>query len=656
MRRSLYVRTLIWASVALGIALTVAVVASLRFNEEKALDEGYKRTHMVASAVNALFDATDLPAVAHDPHSSEFASARSDLRGICKEFEMDYVYLYQLDTKAELRRYLMAVASDDESDELIVSLNLESEPLEGAYVEQETAAMSGTPMKTPNYIDNKYGEMCSWFFPLYHVNDIVGIIGCDLNMRALRRSIGESSRLLSLIMGVQLVGVVAAILFMLRKHVIVPLETIRGHISTYVDASSTHDYAIQPPPLAFSSGDEIQQIADAFDTMSADLSEHVRRSRQLMEERVATETELDVARRIQAGIVPEENRLEGNGFEAFAYAHSARAVGGDFYDLFELDDGRVAAVIGDVSGKGVSAALFMVMVRTRMHEKLMMDIGPAQALLQTNADLCEQNPMMLFVTAFACILDPATGTLTYANAGHTPPVLLGEDMQVMRPEHGDALGLFDDVVLEEKSLVMAPGTGIILYTDGVTEAANEEHGFFGEGRLLDAARMANGAGAEGVVRGVHDAVEAFVAQYEQFDDLTMLALMRTKDAWPARSIELEPELALLARIREELSAELDAKATLKRVFLAVDEAFTNIASYAQATTVTLSYGWRDDAFVVELVDDGVAFNPLAQPREEKDFEDCADGGMGISLILSVADDATYERIDDHNVLTLTFGC
>ena len=650
LRRPLIIRSAVWATVAFAIALFVSVSASLKYNERRSFEIAYSSSRQAAAIIQTTFEDFDLPTVARQRDTSVYSEMRDELRHICLDFELDYLYIYEVNADKNERRYLTVVAYENEIDNSVKDLGPDNVIDYPPLCEQEISALRDYPASSPHELDNNHGKVCSWFFPYKDgQGKIVALIGCDYDLKELFDHINSSAFVLAIIMGVQTALVIGILLFKLQSDIIRPLNVITLHISSFVDSSSTKDQIKQVEPLAFKSGDEIQQIADAFDTMSADLTDHMQHIRRLRDEQVAAQTELEVARRIQNGLVPEEKQLEGVGYEVFAFANSARSVGGDFYDIFELPDGRVAAVIGDVSGKGMSAALFMAMARTTIHESLYHSVGPAAALTKANESICEQNPMMLFITVFACILNPQTGELVYANAGHTHPMLFGKSCSFLRPDPGMALGVFDDAEIASASLTLEPGEGVLLYTDGVTEATNKDAQFFGESRLLDAARDVRSA--QEAIDRVHDAVRGFVAEAEQFDDLTMLALMHTSES----GIALEATQTSFGAIRERLHDELGDERDFKRVLLAVDEAFANIVHHSQATQVTFACTRQDDTFEVTLDDNGIPFNPLETPRAEKAFEDLEFGGMGIGLILSVADDVRYERKDGHNLLTLRFA-
>lgn len=326
-------------------------------------------------------------------------------------------------------------------------------------------------------------------------------------------------------------------------------------------------------------------------------------------------------------------------------------MGGDFYDLTPLDDGKLLIIVADVSGKGISAALYMSMCLTLLHSKLQDFKDPAVVLNEANDIIEQSNTENMFVTVLAGFFDQATGVLTYANAGHTPPLLTNGTY--LDPDPGIALGLFEGAGIVNETVTLKPGEGILFYTDGAVEANNSDKEFFGEDRLAKA--VAGSTSAEEAVRAAVDAVDTFVGETEQFDDLTLLALFAKGDETQCWNADLAPELASFQMISEHLR-ELDvSKADLSRITLACDEAFANVANYANATSVTVSATRSNDLLVIRLSDDGTPFDPLSNEPAEREFEDLEFGGMGIKFIKESCDEVSYEYAEGRNVLTMSFN-
>ena len=213
-------------------------------------------------------------------------------------------------------------------------------------------------------------------------------------------------------------------------------------------------------------------------------------------------------------------------FDIYASMNPAKEVGGDFYDFFLVDDDHLCMVVADVSGKGVPAALFMMASKIILANNAKMGKSPAQILTDTNAAVCANNREEMFVTVWLGILELSTGKLTAANAGHEYPALRGADgrFALVKDRHGFVLGGMDDMQYKEYELKLDPGATLFLYTDGVPEATNADNALFGTERMLEALNAAPGAEPQELLRMVRGAVDGFVREAEQFDDLTMLCV------------------------------------------------------------------------------------------------------------------------------------
>ena len=237
-------------------------------------------------------------------------------------------------------------------------------------------------------------------------------------------------------------------------------------------------------------------------------------------------TELSMATDIQASQLPRlfpafPNRQE---FDVFASMTPAKEVGGDFYDFFLADDKHLGLVMADVSGKGVPAALFMMVSRVLIKSHLQNGESPGEALANVNEQLCESNEAQLFVTVWLAVLDIATGKGIAANAGHEHPALrrAGGRYELVTYRHSPAVAALEGVRFKEHEFQLNPGDCLFVYTDGVAEATNAENELFGSERMLEALNRNPEAMPEEVLSNVMDGINSFVAGAEQFDDITML--------------------------------------------------------------------------------------------------------------------------------------
>ena len=274
--------------------------------------------------------------------------------------------------------------------------------------------------------------------------------------------------------------------------------------------------------------DEIGHLAASIDKMEDRIQNYIKSITQITAEKERINTELTLATRIQADMLPHvfppfPDRQE---FDLYASMDPAREVGGDFYDYFLTDDDHLCMVMADVSGKGIPAALFMMAAMILLHNNAMLGKSPAEILTEVNAAICANNREEMFVTVWLGILDIPAGRLTAANAGHEYPALmrLGGSFELYKDKHGFVIGGMEGVRYKQYELQVNPGDKLFLYTDGVPEATDAEQQLFGTDRMLAALSEAKDGSPEQVLRGVRRAVDGFVKDAEQVDDLTMLCL------------------------------------------------------------------------------------------------------------------------------------
>ena len=242
---------------------------------------------------------------------------------------------------------------------------------------------------------------------------------------------------------------------------------------------------------------------------------------------VALQNELEVASNMQQSILPTQFP-KGPSFHVFGNMKPARSVGGDFYDIMRLDNGRIGLAIADVSDKGVPAALFMMSTRTLLKGAAIGTLKPGEVLREVNDLLNEDNEASMFVTVLYAVYDPSNGKLTYANGGHNAPLVVHADgrSDLLPLTDGVALGLVPDMEYQEDTVTLSPGDTVVLYTDGVSEAMNGDDEEFGNERLLKIFASSNPTNSEQANQAIFRAVDAFVGDAPQSDDITCLTLCR----------------------------------------------------------------------------------------------------------------------------------
>jgi len=249
-------------------------------------------------------------------------------------------------------------------------------------------------------------------------------------------------------------------------------------------------------------------------------------------ERAAVQRDLDLARELQGGLLPKifPTKEEAPGIELFARLDPAKEVSGDLYDFFPIENGKMCFVVGDVSGKGIAAGIFMAVTRTLIRATAVAGRSPLEILTKVNAQLAKENQASLFVTMILGIVDTKTGRMVYGQGGHNPPIRVPlKGKPSYEPPGGMPLGVFDDAKFGERELVLEKGETLLVYTDGVTEAMNLAKDLFGEDRLERAVEGGAVLSAEKLTERVVEKVEEFVGEAERSDDITMLAIQRRND-------------------------------------------------------------------------------------------------------------------------------
>ncbi|MBT3393917.1 MAG: SpoIIE family protein phosphatase, partial [Waddliaceae bacterium] len=280
--------------------------------------------------------------------------------------------------------------------------------------------------------------------------------------------------------------------------------------------------------LDIQTGDELESLSDAFNKMAENLKSYIKNLNTTTAEKEKIESELNIAKEIQMSLLPNifppfPDRKE---FDIFADMNPAKEVGGDLYDFFFINERKLCFLIGDVSGKGVPAALFMVITKILLKTQALRGLSPSEILDNVNKIIYPENDENMFITVFCAIIDTVTGEVEYSNAGHNPPLIYtkGEDFTYLKMERSFVVGPMEDTNYVTRKIQLNPNDMIFLYTDGVTEATNKDLELFNEARLQEALSKIEDVNPENVIAEVKSQVNKFVGEAEQSDDITMLAL------------------------------------------------------------------------------------------------------------------------------------
>lgn len=404
-----------------------------------------------------------------------------------------------------------------------------------------------------------------------------------------------------------------------------------------------------------------------FEDLSNDINSTVDTLKRYIADAAARiDAELAFAKAIQHSALPSvfppyPNRRE---FEIWASMFTAKEVGGDFYDFYFVDDDTLAFLVADVSGKGIPAAMFMMQSKTLLKSYAEAGMSVEAVFTHANEKLCEGNEAGMFVTAWMGFLNVKTGELRFANAGHNPPLLKRADgsFQYLKTRPGFVLAGMEGIRYRKNELQLQPGDRLFLYTDGVTEAINEEQALYGEERLLSTLDRHANSDPQSVCDAVKADVDAFAGAAEQFDDITMLCISyhgesSVKELTLAATVENIPVVTDF--INEQLEALDCSMKAQPQIDIAIDEIFGNIAHYAYPSgtgeaTVRLEVPADARTVLITFIDAGVPFDPLKNedpntglPAEERDI-----GGLGIFMVKKSMDKVSYAYRDSKNMLTI----
>ncbi|MBQ9871838.1 MAG: SpoIIE family protein phosphatase [Eubacterium sp.] len=615
-----------------------------------------------------------------DVSNEDTASLVSEaMTSFCEHLDLPYIYLLTVDRNASTIKYEaigFGVGATEEAKREIREGTVKKLDIPNEIIE----ALDDPGKKTVEHLKNQYDDTLICYTRIceridINTGDTVKIdapmlIGVEISLSSVMADIRESYNLITVLL-VVLSGIIAgSVAFLIYRKVSRPARMISARMSSFVE-----DYNKGIQPLPVKGEDEFAEMSRSFNTMAENISSYISNIDRLNQERHVRQAELDIAGNIQKGLLAKDHFRKPQ-YEVHACMFPARDVGGDLYDYLELEDGRMFLAVADVSGKGITASLFMSRAVTLLHLYAKMGYSPAQILKEYNNTLSAGNAAGLFITTFVAVYDPRTRKLTYSNGGHNIPYVLSHRLIPLDGAQGIAAGLFADEDFEEAEIRLKPGDCVFLYTDGVNEAQNTSNELFTTERLEDELSRLFGRSAEDVVRTVRAHVMDFAAGAEQSDDITMLAFQPTSvggemkmgaDSIYHKEYHLPADLQRMNVLREEIdhipNLSEDVKANLH---IMVDEIFANICSYgykegsgnpegspeAPSGNVDVIIDVTDHITLI-FEDDGKPFDPTQDLPDIDDYDHMNSiGGLGRFITFELADSYGYRYENGKNILTL----
>lgn len=370
------------------------------------------------------------------------------------------------------------------------------------------------------------GEYADYYAYMGMDGDQTLLIGLTFNMTGIRRDITTSTWQGTAVAVAYQILLSLFALAMLALFLLQPLRKVQENIRLY--RVSKDSKTVRENLSEIHLNNELGQLAEDVSSLTEDIDHYLNDIETISAERERINTELTVASRIQAGMIPSQfpafpDRLE---FDLFGSMNPAREVGGDFYDFYLIDEDHLCMIIADVSGKGIPAALFMMAAQISISNKIRMGLSPGQTLENSNDTFCQRNRGQMFVTIWLGILELSTGKLIASNAGHEYPVVKHADgsYELFKDPHSFIVGGMENMKYKEYELQLEPGSKLFLYTDGVPEATDKNEQLFGTERMISVLNQDLTATPQQTILNMEAAIDAFVGDAEQFDDVTMLCI------------------------------------------------------------------------------------------------------------------------------------
>ena len=463
--------------------------------------------------------------------------------------------------------------------------------------------------------------------------------------------------------------IITLLLLFITKLMINPIRRLDKAAAHFVSDREAHgkEEASELSKLEVKTRDEVEALTNSVQKMECEINDYIDNLTEITATRERISTELNVATKIQADMLPTkfpDNEL----YSLSAFMTPAKEVGGDFYDFFLVDETHLAIVMADVSGKGVPAALFMVIGKTLINNQSSLEKDLGSLFTKVNNMLCDVNREGLFITAFEAVIDLETGDVVFVNAGHEQPFIYhaaDNKFTPMKMRPGFVLAGMEGVNYRAGSFKIEPGDKIFQYTDGVTEATDSENKLYGMDRLEKCLTGVGDKSPAEIIMAVKNDIDLFVGDAEQFDDITMLCVnfKSYASAKTEKFINISADIDNLPVIIEFVDRLLDKNGCMvnikSEINVAVDEIASNIVHYAykgRAGDLTLMVDFEDCGrkAIITFKDSGMRFNPLEKddPDVNKNAEERKIGGLGIYIVKKLMDSVSYEYSNGMNVLRL----
>lgn len=647
----------------LVFGLIVSAIGYISFTESFKSEYADTTYHM-ADTATTLINGDEIDSYLQNGGDSDsYRRSAEYLDSYCQKMDVTLIYVIKVDTTDYSRFTSVFNAVRDGSDYTPWEIGYQQDTTNEEYAKTyrdlyEGSIEYGTVYRTAN-LRGKMPHITTLAPVKDSAGEVVSILCIQRPMEALTS--GRRPYLVTIAFSTIILMILASVVSTayIRRHFVSPIRRIIDEAQRF---AKEH---VQGEKLGkdISRIEDISALASSIDVMEEDMLTYISDLTVVTAEKERIGTELMLASSIQSGSIPHTFPAfpERDDFDIYATMQPAKAVGGDLYDFFLVDDDHLALSIGDVAGKGVPAALFMMVTNILINEHTKSGRSPAEILSLVNSRICDHNPMEMFVSVWLGVLELSTGKLVCANAGHEMPAIMrrNSEFKLYKSKHGLVLGAYRDIKYQNIEIQLESGDKLFLYTDGVPEATDRYGCMFSLDNMLVSLNMNKNKSPQEIIEGIQKSVADFIGEEPPFDDLTAVCLELKKVGEDKMLIDATPEnLTKVNQMVDDFLADKNCSfKTRSQIEIAVEEIYINIARYAypngggKAEIILMK---NNEQLVMTFKDKGIPYNPLAKPDPDTTLSAAERqiGGLGIFLVKKIMDDVIYEYKDGYNILTI----
>lgn len=620
----------------------VMIFFTVKNASEDAYDHSQVKASKAAEAVSSLYSGLSRKVLLENEDVRY--NIQSTMQVFLNENDLFLLYIVIPDEEDGTINYLFIVGTND-AQEIVNDCRENPIQKRSSFSESMRNIMEGISQREDLELDNQFGHVISTYVPLRdNKQEIMAVVGADVSVSMTRLSLMSS--LPKKLLACFIIGFFSPLFlyFVLKKKIIEPTLEISEAMKEF-----GKDGNYDAPALELHCDNELALIGNSFNSMASNIRDNIARIKEYTEMQNRQEYELKAASRIQQGFLPGPH-YENDLLQINACMLPAKNIGGDFYDYFDYK-GQTILMIADVSGKGLSGAIFMASAITLIRGFVKQFPDPHDVLTAVNKELEHTNPNMMFVTVFLAYIDREKGLIRYCNAGHNLPYLISDGRIKSLPASGGLpLGILVEESYETAEEILPLGATLFLYTDGVNEARSASGTFFGNERLEALLRTSRDGDRIGAVQRE---LAHFVEGCEQYDDITMLAFTSK-----AEQLILPAKVSCFAQLKSWILEDENIPEDIRKALcLMAEEIFINISSYAyeeaDGDVIIRKQIQKDGSCLLQFTDKGKPFDPTQDITDIDSYDPFQQiGGLGRFMVDSLADAWHYTNMEDSNILLI----